>query len=443
MASTLEIDAQDVVKLFLQFCKENSLPHTFQTLQNECRVSLNSVDNLETFMADVSSGRWESVIPHLSQLNLPRNLLADLLERLLVRPYFDPRELYPEHSSKEKRRGEIARALSEHVSVIPPSRLTVLIGQALKWHQHQGLLPPGTQFDLLRGMAAMRTKDVEDKHPTMLVRVIKFRKRNYPQCCQFTPDGQILVSGSSDGLIEVWDGLPGKLLTQDHFRYQANGDFMIHNDAVHCLAFSRDSEMLASGSEDGKVKIWRIRSGQCLRRLERAHSQGVTSVSFSRDGTQILSASPDGTARIHGLKSGRMLKEFRGQASFVNDARFAGDGNHVITASSDFTVKVWDVRNAECLRTFKPPPLFLNGGGDVALNSVHLFPKNPDDHIVVCNRSSYVYIMTLQGQVVKSFFSGKREGGDFVAACVSPKGEYIYCVGEDNKMYCFNYQLGK
>lgn len=72
---------------------------------------------------------------------------------------------------------------------------------------------------------------------------------------------------------------------------------MMMEQAVLCITFSRDSEMLASGSQEGKIKIWRINAGQCLRKFEKAHSKGITCLQFSRDNSQVLSASFDYTVR--------------------------------------------------------------------------------------------------------------------------------------------------
>ena len=52
-AATCEVEATDVVRVVLQFLKENGLTNAMLALQDESQVALNTVDNLDTFVHDV------------------------------------------------------------------------------------------------------------------------------------------------------------------------------------------------------------------------------------------------------------------------------------------------------------------------------------------------------------------------------------------------------
>ncbi|PHJ17948.1 wd-40 repeat protein [Cystoisospora suis] len=222
---------------------------------------------------------------------------------------------------------------------------------------------------------------------------------------------------------------------------------MMHETAVVAVEFSRDSEVLATGSQDGQLKVWLVATGQCARKFDRAHDGAITSIAFSKDNTHLLTASFDTTARIHGLKSGKTLKEFRGHLTFVNCALYLPDNTRVVTGSADGRVKVWDAKTQDCLHTFSPPlPPYLNSAQHLpAINNIILAPKkgSEKDMIYVCSKTATINLMTLDGQSIKSWASGKKEGGDFVYACLSPRGEWLYCAGEDNTLYCFSNAAGK
>ena len=63
-------------------------------------------------------------------------------------------------------------------------------------------------------------------------------------------------------------------------------------------------------------------------------------------------------------------------------------------------LQIWNVKTTECIHTFQGG--IGSTSSDVTVNSVHLLPRNID-HFVLCNKSSTVFVMTMQGQVSSLF----------------------------------------
>ena len=152
----------------------------------------------------------------------------------------------------------------------------------------------------------------------------------------FSPDGSLIVSGAGDNTVRVWDLSSGGLLKT------LEG----HRSDVRSVSFSPDGSHIVSGSDDRTVRVWDLSSGECV--LLEGHTFWVSSVSFSPDGSLIVSGSYDKTVRVWDLSSGELLKTL-GHTSLVSSVSFSPDGSRIVSGSGDATVRVWDLSSGECV----------------------------------------------------------------------------------------------
>ena len=367
------------------------------------------------------------------------------LESLLSVGEADPSEVFAS-TTQAAERSRIADSLALDVSTAPPSQLLSLVGQALKWQQHVGVLPPGGRFDVFRGVAP-RLRQLVDKPAVASAGKLRLGGA-HALAVTFTPDGSRLVTGNNEGFVEVWDALTRKLDTRLPYQVAGEGDapaMLMHTAGVMAVAVSRDGEVMASGTTAGEVKVWAVDTGTCLRTFPSAQEGAVTSLAFSADCSHLLSSGTDGTARIHGLRSGATLREFRGHTSFVNAAFFHAEERQVVTASADGSVCVWDAKSAAQLRSFKPPQ--ESATEDAPVLTVAPMPGAPD-RLLVASRSRDVHVMGVDGSLQQTY-RAMRSGGEgatagvVVAATASPRGQFIYVLTDAKQVVVLDSATGE
>ena len=82
-----------------------------------------------------------------------------------------------------------------------------------------------------------------------------------------------------------------------------------HTIRANALAYSPNGQTLATGGEDGKVKLWNVRNALCFATFDQ-HAAAVTDICFAPNGTAVFSASRDGTVRAFDLTRYRNFRVF-------------------------------------------------------------------------------------------------------------------------------------
>ncbi|XP_033731895.1 E3 ubiquitin-protein ligase COP1-like [Pecten maximus] len=200
----------------------------------------------------------------------------------------------------------------------------------------------------------------------------------------------MLASSDYEGTITLWDAFSG----------QKSKIFQEHEKRCWSVDFNRmDPKLLASGSDDAKVKLWSTNAEHSIASLEA--KANVCCVKFNPESRYHLAfGSADHCVHYYDLRNTKQaVMIFKGHRKAVSYTKFLNT-KEIVSASTDSQLKLWNIKKPTNLQTFKGH-----------INEKNFVGLATDGDYVACgseNNSLYVYYKGLSKQLLTFKFDTVR-----------------------------------
>ncbi len=266
----------------------------------------------------------------------------------------------------------------------------------------------------------------------------------------FSLDGKTFASGDTGGNIILWDfdfsnqeiddidDGDRKLTSPKHLRSLTDSEdikkekenkhidrtLTRHILPIKGLDFTADSKMLASGSDDGTLKVWNVDTGKELLTIH-GHTGSVKALKMSEDGKMLYSCSSDGVIRMWNFEKNTEQLVHTKQPWYAFASAFSNDGKIVATGCWG-EVRLWDLEKQSFYDLMEKDGNFV-----VALEF------SPDDTIVASGHwNGKVRLWDVKKRQLYKELDGHTEDVNNVA--FSPDGKKFASGSKDGTAYLWD-----
>lgn len=179
----------------------------------------------------------------------------------------------------------------------------------------------------------------------------------------FSPDGKRIVSGSSDGTLRIWETSSGKELRV----LTGNED-----GCVGC--FAPKLNLIFSCGKDCTIRGWDATTGNQIWKQPEQEPVGCGNLiasgnrCFSTDGEQVLSLSVEGAVRVWSMKTGKSLARLECPAE-AQGALFLNGGKQVAVWTKRHALDIFEMPGGKLIKTIELGDKLLKEPDNVVVNS--------------------------------------------------------------------------